>query len=476
MRTRNGLSILAFILIAVAPAAVNISAQTANPKSLAQIQDISQGLELLVQQVAPCVVQVFAMGYSVSSNAMGPTIGHQSTGSGIILDPEGYIVTNSHVVYGSRRIQVQLAGRAEADPAGHTDLRPRGAKIDAQLVGMDLVTDLAVLRINQKDLPVLNLADSNNLKQGQLVLAFGSPLGLTNTVTMGVVSAIDRQLRPDDPRVYVQTDAPINPGNSGGPLVDTHGQVVGINTMILSQSGGSEGVGLAIPSNMVKTIYQQLRANGVVHRGMIGVTPQAITPALATALGLQQSWGVILADVTPDGPADNAGLKIGDVILSVDGTAIRDVPDFSSHVHHHPINTTLALDVMRDWQQLTLRVQVTQHPEDPGRFLNRVDPQKNRVPQLGILGIEIDGEIANLLAPLRKDKGVLVVAISSEDTTPDDRLLPGDIIHGLNKMPITTLAELKALCEKLKESDAVVVQVERQGKMIYIIFDESPSL
>jgi serine protease Do len=293
---------------------------------------------------------------------------------------------------------------------------------------------------------------------------------------MGVVSAIDRQLKPDDPRVYVQTDAPINPGNSGGPLVDTRGEVVGINTMILSQSGGSEGVGLAIPSNTVKTIYQQLRATGSVRRGMIGVTPQTITPALASALGLQQTWGVILADVTPDGPADNAGLKIGDVILSVDGATIRDVPDFSTHVHDHPIDTTLAMEVMRDWQHLTLRVQVTQHPDDPGRFLNRVDPQKNRIPQLGILGIEIDGEIATLLAPLRKDNGVLVVAIDSEDSSPDDRLLPGDIIHALNKMPITTLAELKAVCAKLKESDSIVVQVEREGKMIYITFDETPAM
>jgi serine protease Do len=203
------------------------------------------------------------------------------------------------------------------------------------------------------------------------------------------------------------------------------------------------------------------------------VTPQAITPSLATALGLQQTWGVILADVAPDGPADNAGLKIGDVILSVDGAAIRDVPDFSTHVHHHPIDTTLAMDVMRDWQHLTLRVQVAQYPDDPGRFLNRVDSQKNRVPQLGILGIEIDAQIAGLLAPLRKDNGVLVVAIDSEDTTPDDRLLPGDIIHALNKMPITTLTELKAVCEKLKENDSIVVQVERQGKMIFITFDES---
>ena len=449
------------------------SAQSSVPTKPLPLADFSQGLEHLAHQVGPSVVQVFAIGYSVASNRLGPMVKHQNTGSGIVLDSEGYIVTNAHVVYGARRLQVQLAvSPATADELRlHTPFKPQGAKIEAQLVGMDMPTDLAVLKVATKGLPALALGDSDKLKQGQLVMAFGSPLGLTNTVTMGVVSAVDRQLRPDDPMSYVQTDAPINPGNSGGPLVNATGEVVGINTMILTQSGGSEGIGLAIPINTVKNIYKQLRANGTVRRGIIGVQPQTITPALASGLSLQQSWGVILADIAPDGPAAVAGLQVGDVVVSLDGNTIYDVTQFGNYIHRHDINSTLTLEVIRDSQHLTYKIPVAAHPEDPSRFLSKVDPEKNSVPRLGILGIEIDKEMAGLLPAQRVDGGVLVIAISTEDSTPDDTLLPGDIIHGLNRTPISTMAELRAVCANLKAEDSFVVQVERQGKLLYVAFD-----
>lgn len=450
------------------------SAQSAvSPKPL-PLAAFSQGLEHLARQVGPSVVQVFAIGFSVASNKIGPAVRHQNTGSGVVLDSGGYIVTNAHVVYGARRLQVQLAD--SPDPADesrlHVPFKPKGGKIDAQLVGMDMPTDIAVLKIAIKDLPALPLGDSDKLKQGQLVMAFGSPLGLANTVTMGVVSAVDRQLRFDDPMSYVQTNAPINPGNSGGPLVSATGEVVGINTMILTQSGGSEGVGLAIPSNTVKYIYKQLRASGIVRRGVIGVQPQTITPTLASGLSLQQSWGVILSDVQPDGPAAGAGLAVGDVIVSLDGNAIYDVAQFGNYVHRHEIDTTLTLEVLRESQHLTFKVPVAAYPEDPGRFLSKVDPEKNSVPRLGILGIEIDKEVASLLPAPRIEGGVLVIAISTEDSTPDDTLLAGDIIHGLNRTPVSTMAELRAVCATLKPEESFVVQVERQGKLIYIAFDD----
>jgi serine protease Do len=454
---------------------VSADAQSSVPPEPLPLAAFSQGLEHLAHQVGPSVVQVFAIGFSVASNKTGPAVRHQNIGSGVVLDSEGYIVTNAHVVYGARRLQVQLAD--SPDPADeshlHMPFRPKGAKIEAQLVGMDMPTDLAVLKIAAEDLAALALGDSDKLKQGQLVMAFGSPLGLSNTVTMGVVSAVDRQLRPDDPMSYVQTDAPINPGNSGGPLVDATGEVVGINTMILTQSGGSEGVGLAIPSNTVKSIYKQLRANGIVRRGIIGVQPQTITPTLASGLSLQQSWGVILADVGPDGPAGGAGLKVGDVVVSLDGHTIYDVAQFGNYIHRHDINSTLTLEVMRGSQHFTYKVPVAAYPDDPSRFLSKVDPEKNSVPRLGILGIEIDKEIACLLPAQRVDAGVLVIAISVEDSTPDDTLLAGDIIHGVNRTPISTMAELRAACAKLKAEDLFVVQVERQGKLLYIAFDEA---
>ncbi len=231
------------------------SAQSSVSQKPLPLAAFSQGLEQLAHQVGPAVVQVFAIGFSVASNKIGPAVRHQNTGSGVVLDPEGYIVTNAHVVYGARRLQVQLAD--SPDPADelrlHVSFKPKGAKIEAQLVGMDMFTDLAVLKIASKDLPALPLGDSDKLRQGQLVMAFGSPLGLANTVTMGVVSAVDRQLRSDDAMTYVQTDAPINPGNSGGPLVDATGEVVGINTMILTQSGGAKASGWPSPATRSRT-------------------------------------------------------------------------------------------------------------------------------------------------------------------------------------------------------------------------------
>ena len=186
---------------------------------------------------------------------------------------------------------------------------PRPRVVGAQIVAIDEETDLSVLKVDEKALPALELADSDAVRPGQLVLAFGSPLGLDSSVTLGVVSAVARQLEPDDPMIYIQTDASINPGNSGGPLVDTDGRVVGINTLILSQSGGNEGLGFAAPSNIVRNIFEQVRKFGRVRRGEIGVRAQTITPSLAEGLQLPRDWGVVLGDVYPDGPAAKAGAR-----------------------------------------------------------------------------------------------------------------------------------------------------------------------
>jgi len=194
---------------------------------------------------------------------------------------------------------------------------------------MDQETDLAVLRIPDRELPFLELGDSDELKQGQLVLAFGSPFGLENSVTLGVVSSVARQFRPEDPVVYIQTDAPINPGNSGGPLVDAHGKVMGINTFIVSQSGGNEGVGFAVPSNIAKNVFTQIRSTGRVARGEIGVYAQTVTSTLAEGLGLSQEWGVVLGDVLPGKPADMTGLKVGDLILALNGKIMENGRPFS---------------------------------------------------------------------------------------------------------------------------------------------------
>src|SRR5205807_6948369 len=234
----------------------------------------------------------------------------RAIGSGFVIDPRGYIVTNAHVVKGAQRVQVVLPS-ANADGSLDAALSTRTIVIPARIVGVSSEIDLALIKVDVEKLPALALGTYRKLGQGEIVFAFGSPGGLRNTVTMGVVSAVARQTEPDSPMIYIQTDAPINPGNSGGPLVNVNGEVVGVNTFILSQSGGNEGLGFAIPSSVVNVAYRQLRKFGHLHRAQIGVGLQTITPTLAAALHLPRNYGVVISDVSPDSPAAASGLQIG---------------------------------------------------------------------------------------------------------------------------------------------------------------------
>jgi len=456
--------------LAALAAAASLSAQETTRRPSEALEALSGAFEQISERVAPAVVQVFTRSFGMSGDRQLALLTRQEgTASGVIIDPDGYIVTNAHVVSGARRVQVQLAEPPET-MARRVAVRPQGVKLDAEVVGVDAITDLALLKIPRKDLRTLSLGDSDRLKQGQLVLAFGSPLGLRNTVTMGVVSAVARQLNPDDPAVYVQTDAPVNPGNSGGPLVDATGRVVGINTLILSHSGGSEGVGLAIPSNVVRAITDQLRASGRVHRGMIGVQLQTVDAVFAKALGLPQPWGVIVADVSDDGPAGPAGVQVGDVILSLDGRPVESVRQFSANLVRHTIDTVASLELVRGADRLVLKVPVIERPDDPDRYLSLVDPKKNLVPQLDILGVDLPDEPAPGQSRRRLDGGILVAAASGDATTPD-RFLPGDVIHAVNRTFVLRLVDLRDAVADLKDGDPVVVQIERQGQLMFVAFE-----
>jgi serine protease Do len=244
---------------------------------------------------------VFSTGYALGEEdgeagaaaTAGLVTKQRSSGSGVVLSPDGYIVTNNHVVRNARRIRLQLVSLPDEPGARRQQrMHAHGKLLEATVVGVDREADLAVLKVDAgAKPPTLKLADSDTLRQGQMVLAFSNPLGLENSVSLGIVSSAGRQIKPDDPMVYIQTDASINPGNSGGPLLDSDGNVVGINTFILTQSGGSEGIGFAIPSNIVRNVYEQIRKDGHVHRGEIGATVQSITPELAAGLGLKQDTG-----------------------------------------------------------------------------------------------------------------------------------------------------------------------------------------
>jgi serine protease Do len=462
-------AVVAILLGAVPAVRAQAPAAVAPPADGARLLESSAAFEALATQVSPAVVQIFAKGYA--PDEAGLLARSASSGSGVVVDAAGYIVTNAHVVLGARTLQVQLA--AMRSPQNRSILQPRGRVLGAQLVGLDSETDLAVLKVDPAGLQLTArpLADSDALAQGQLVFAFGSPLGFESSVTMGVVSAVARQVEADAPMVYIQTDAAINPGNSGGPLVDAAGAIVGINTFIVSRSGGSDGVGFAIPSNIVRAVYEQLRTSGRVRRGMIGMRGQTITPALAAGLQLQRDWGVVAADVTPGGPADKAGLRIGDVIAALDGKAMENARQLDVNIYRRRIGDTVTLDVARGGQALSIRVPVTERDDDPGRFMDLVTPERNLVPKLGILALELDRRVAAMLPPLRQDKGAVVAATQFGGFHEDEQFLPGDVIYAVNGKAITSLATLRAVVETMRAGTVAVAQVERHGSLQYVTFE-----
>lgn len=450
-------------------------AQTAKPGGVDALQQFSTSLQNLSQRVSRSVVQVFSTGYGLAddsdSSESNVVVKQQSTGTGVVLSADGYIITNAHVVQGARSIRVALFPGAQQQSGKNQRASRSGKLMDAKLVGLDRDSDLAVLKIDSTGLLPLTFGDSNDLKQGQLVLAFGNPLGLQNSVSMGVVSSAARQLSEDSSMVYIQTDAPINPGNSGGPLVDTDGHVMGINTMIMSQSGGSEGIGFAIPSNIVRHVFEQICKYGHVHRGEIGIYAQTITPVLAAGWKLPQDWGVLVGDVDPDGPAEKAGVKIGDIVLSIDGTVLEDARRLKVDLYRHAVGEKVKLQLLRGSEKVAVEVPVLEEEGDPHRFADMVDPEKNLVPKLGILGVEITQNMASMLPDLRAPFGVVVAARSADTPYSGGDLQPGDVIFGLNAAPIRTIDELRTATDALKPGDPVVLQIQREDRLMFVAFE-----
>jgi serine protease Do len=436
-------------------------------KSAVSLSELSTSLETLVKRVRPSVVQIFSTGYASaeegdSTNTASLLSKQRSTGSGVILSEDGLILTNNHVVHNALKIEVKLHNENRSG-------RGPDSNLTAKLIGVDREADLAVIKIERTGLSKLPLGDSSKLRQGQLVMAFGNPLGLEGSVTMGVISSTGRQLKFDDPMTYVQTDAPINPGNSGGPLVDADGNVVGINTFILTQSGGSEGIGFAVPSNVARSSYDQIVKDGHVHRGQIGIVAQTITPTLAKGLSLSQDWGVIASDVSPDGPADKAGLKPGDIILTVDGKEIEDARQLENLVYQQSLSAIVDVTVKRDGKDLKFSIPVIERDDDPQRFADMVSPEKNLIRRLGILAIQITDKLSELLPELRHEYGVVVAARATD--APGSVLQPGDVIYEINKTPTVSIDALRSVLDTLKPGDPIVLQVQRGTKLKYIALD-----
>src|ERR1700720_275990 len=426
------------------------------------LHKLNESVDALIRKVSPSVVQILVAGYGPVEESHGNTsvvIGRQKAiGSGFVIDPAGYIITNAHVVSGAQVVQVVL-------PSGNPDgslqslLSTKTNIVPARVVGVSREIDLALLKVENVKLEALAVAPYRNLRQGEVVLAFGSPEGLRNTVTLGVVSSVARQIDPDSPMVYIQTDAPINPGNSGGPLVNVDGDVVGINTFILSQSGGNEGLGFAIPSSVINVAYQQLRKFGHIHHTQIGVGLQTISPVLAAALNLPRSYGVIVSDVLPESPAIADGVRVGDILLTIEGRIADSVPFVSFRLMSVSTGAKVHLEVLRNKERLAFDIPVVEPPHEMDQIASLADPEKNLVRPLGFIGLEVDQKIAAMAPDLRDPFGIIVVARSSEGA--DIPLTAGDVIRSLNGKPMTTLERLRAALGALQPGAPVVLQLQR---------------
>ena len=434
--------------------------------------DMSEALQNLTRKVSPAVVKVLVTSYGPTSDdepGRAAVIRRQhAVGSGAIVDSSGYIVTNAHVVERAEQVAVVLRP-AGGDEGGATAMQGRTLK--ATIVGTDPIHDIAVLKVDATGLPTLPLGDYRKVRQGQLALAFGSPQGLEDSVTMGVVSSVTRQPDPDLPMIYIQTDAAVNPGNSGGPLVNVAGEMIGMNTFIVSASGGSQGTNFAIPSTTVNFVYQEILAHGHVHRRVLGIRPQAVTSELAAGLGLPDQRGLIISDVLPGGPAEKAGVNMRDILLQIDGEPINSLPDYEAALNRASHGDSVTLDLLRGAQKISLKVAVVEQPQNENDDLVAlVDPRNSQVRGLGILGLEVNDKIAQMIEGLRIGSGVVVVALSSQ-TGLERGFQPGDVIHEINGAPVVTLAGLREELARLKPGDPVALHLEREGQLVYMGFE-----
>jgi serine protease Do len=436
----------------------------------ALLQDLSRSYEDLVDQVEPSVVQIVTLGFTSSPDDSALLRTGRGRGSGVIVDAEGYIVTNAHVIGNARRIEVLLPQTNQDREKYRSILKPYGKLVPAEVVGLDRQTDIAVLKVAATGLPVLPFADSDAVRQGQLVFAFGSPFGLEQSVSTGIVSSVARQMRPDDPVIYIQTDAAINPGNSGGPLANHAGEIVGLNTFILSSSGGNQGVGFAVPSNIVKSVYEQIKQFQRVRRGQIGVSVRTIDPEFAAAMNLDRDSGVMIADLAPGGMAEVAGLKIRDLVLSVNGKAMENGRQFGVTIFQN-VNKTVSLEILRGKEKLLKLVPITEREKDPERILGMVQGQTNAVRALGILAVDLSDAAKAMLPALRNSSGVVVAGITADLSLEELGFQPGDVVHEVANRPVESLARLKEVCATLTHGQKVVVQLERGGQFQFLMVE-----
>lgn len=376
-----------------------------------------------------------------------------SLGSGVIVASDGIIVTNAHVIDKADNIKVLLSDKRE---------------FTGKVVGVDMKTDIAVIRIAAKDLPTISWGDSDKLEVGQYVLAIGNPFGLNSTVTLGIVSAIGRSgMGIEDYENFIQTDAAINPGNSGGAMINTRGELVGINTAIISRSGGYMGIGFAIPSNMARRVTDSLIKHGKVVRGYLGVQIQDVSSEMAKQFGLKDAHGALVSDVVAGSPADKAGVKAGDVITKFDGKEIDNSTALRNRVADTAIDSSAALEVVRDKKPTTLNVKIAEQPKDMNVAAGSVKGNGASVALAGLEVRNLTRDEAQQLG-LRGTTGVLIADVESGSAADQAGIQQGDVILELNRKPVKNVDDYRKIAKSIGKDEAALLLIARQGGRLFV--------
>lgn len=459
----GGRATLAAPAEATAPAARTASA-------MARLPDSTDSYSPVVEKVAPAVVTVRVEAHADATPAavpepfrdfFGPGFRveprgglERGLGSGVIIRAEGDILTNHHVIANAERIHVDL---------------PDGRSFPAKVVGSDPASDLAVIRVQGHNLPTVAFGDSDSVKVGDVVLAFGNPLGVGQTVTMGIVSAKGRATGVGDGNYedFLQTDAPINRGNSGGALVNTQGALVGINTQIVSPSGGNIGLGFAIPSAMAQAVADQLLRDGVVHRSMLGVTVQSLTSDLAESLGAGQARGALVSAVEPGSPGDQAGLKQGDVITAIDGRQVSDANVLRNQVASARPGTSVTLSVLRDGRTESLEARLVEREHAKNGLSEPAGADAQDDLRLGLAVTPVTPRVAEEMDLPARTSGLLVTDVDPDGTAASVGIQSGDLIKSVNGRPVQTVAALRTALAAHTGKPALVL-VERQGEPVFV--------
>ncbi len=437
----------------------------------------------LVEKVAPSVVTVFTTqtvsrtqtAFSASDDVLRRFFGGrapqtqgkqtlQGLGSGVIVSSDGYILTANHVVSGADEIMVGLGN----------DLR----RFKAKKIGTDPGTDVALLKIDENNLPSVNFADSDKARAGDIVLAIGNPFGLRQTVTMGIISAVGRGgMGIVDYENFIQTDAAINMGNSGGALVDIQGRLLGINTAIFTRSGGNQGIGFAIPANLAREVMQSLRDKGRVVRGYIGTSVQTLTPEIADAMKLNGPLsGALVGEVEPNAPASKAGIKTGDVITAVNGKKVNDPRELRLMIGSMAPGTKVQIEVNREGQSKTFDVQLAEMPpsaaNEEADTSSEEPAQPQRTTVFGGVGVtNITEDIRAALNLPKEIQGAVIADIDAESPAAKAGLREGDVIQEVNKQPVKNAKDLLAISKKLKPDEKILMRVYSQGRSGYVALE-----